>query len=302
MQPPRQSTHLGPRDLFVALVINIMWGLNIIASKMAVEAIGPFTAVALRQAVVFIVCFTALRIVPGRMRPLLLLGVLSGAAFLVIINLSLLVTKNVSTLAIASQLGAPFSLLLGIVFLKEKIHLPRMIGIGLAFAGVVVLVFDPSGQPEYLGLGLTAISALIWAIGSLIQRQLRGVPVLTIYAWIGVIGTIILVPVAWHFEPATIRALPDLPLRDFGWVIFSAIGSSVLGQGGMAWLLQRHPISTVIPLTLASPVIAVVAASWFFETPLTPVMILGGILAMAGVTIITVRSARPGGGPVEKRA
>src|SRR3546814_2285171 len=42
-------------------------------------------------------------------------------------------------------------------------------------------------------------------------------------------------------------------------------------------LLQRHPISTVLPLTLGAPVIAVCASSYFFDTPMTPVMIAGGL-------------------------
>ena len=290
------SSHqrLGPRGLAVAAIMNLVWGLNIIAVKMGVEVTGPFTAAALRLAVVLVVCAPALRIVPGRMRILLLLGVLNGAGFLIAINLSLMLSDNVSALAIASQLGVPFSLILGIVFFGERIGRPRMIGLALAFTGIVIVVFDPAAVGELPGLALMALSSFVWAIGSLLQRRLSGVPVLTIYAWIGLVGTTVLFVLAWLIEPLQVRAIPDLRLHEFGWIAFSGIASTVIGQGGMAWLLQRHPIATVTPLTLASPVISVVAASYYFGSVLTPVMIAGGVLAMVGVAVITIRSARQG--------
>lgn len=287
-----QPTGFGPRDIFVAAMMNVLWGLNIVAVKLAVEATGAFTAAMLRQAIVFVVCASALRIVPGKMRELLGLGLLSGGVFYIFVNLSLAVSENISALAIAGQLGVPFSLMLAVVFLGERIHVARIAGIALSFLGVVLLVFDPSAGKEISGILLTACGSFIWALSSLIQRRLGGVPVLTIYAWMGLVGTIVLLPLTFWQEGDVVRALPDLPLRDFGWIAFSAIGSTICGHGAMSWLLQRHPITSVVPLTLAAPVISVIVASLFFATPLTPIMIAGGSIALVGVAIVTIRTAR----------
>ncbi|PTQ07369.1 EamA family transporter [Sphingomonas oleivorans] len=295
-KPQVRPSGLGPRDLFVAIVMNICWGLNIVAVKMAVVAAGPFTAGWLRQIVVLVICLPFLRLVPGRMGTLLLVGLINGALWLAANNLSLLVSTNVSALAIASQLGVPFSLILAVLFLKERIALTRTLGIAFTFAGVALLVFDPLVAREIPGLLLTALAAIFWAIGSLLLRRLAGVPVLTIYAWIGLIGGLLLAPLTIWIEPARVAALPDLRLGDFSWILFSAIGSTLVGHGGMAWLLQRHPMETVMPLTLASPIVAVIASSLMFGTVLTPVMIAGGVMAMTGVAIITFRTVRKGGG------
>lgn len=296
VQLQRMTTaRFGLRDLMVVIGMNILWGLNIIAVKIAVDTISPLTAAFLRQAIVLIVCASALRVVPGRMRALTALGLLSGGAFYIAINLSLWVATNVGALAIAGQLGVPFSLLLTILIYKERIHLPRMVGIGLSLAGVFILVFDPSAAGEGLGLALTALASLLWAICSLIQRSLVGVRVLTIYAWIGLWGTITLGITAFAIEPRAMASIPTLTLGTLGWVAFSAIGSTVLGQGSMSWLLQRHSVGVVAPLTLAAPVISVFTASWYFGTPVTAVMLIGGAMAMLGVAIVTIRTARAGG-------
>ncbi len=289
--PP--ATHrFGLRDFAIVVVMNVLWGLNIIAVKMAVTEIAPMTAGFLRQVIVFAVCASWLRLVPGRTATLALLGLLSGGIFYLVINLSLSVATNIGALAIAGQLGVPFALLLAIVVFRERIHWPRMLGIGLSILGVVLLVFDSSAAREGAGLALTALASLIWAITSLIQRRLVGVPVLTIYAWVGLMGSLVMAVVAMITEPAAMRAIPDLPLRTVGWVAFSAIGSTVIGQGSMSWLLQRHSVSVVTPMTLAAPIISVFAAAYYFGNPLTLLMLAGGGVAMLGVAIVTIRTAR----------
>lgn len=282
----------GPRDIAVAVLMNTLWGLNIIAAKMAVDTIEPLTAAWLRQVVVLIVCLPFLRLLPGRMRDLLSLGVLTGALFFVAINLSLMVATNVSALAIAGQLGVPFSMLLAVFVLKEKIGPWRIFGVALSLLGVGVLVFDPRVADDLLGIVLMASSSLIWASSSLIQRRLKGVPILTMYAWISLVGTIMLGLIAVTFETDAVFSLGDVPLATFGWVAFSGIGSTLIGHGSMTWLLQRHPISKVTPLTLLAPVISVIAASLFFSTPITPIMILGGVIALLGVAVVSIRSGQ----------
>jgi O-acetylserine/cysteine efflux transporter len=286
------ATQLTAQDIGIALVMNLMWGLNLIAVKIGVDLISPMTAAFLRQAMVLVICLPMLRIVPGKMRELLALGCLSGAVFYVVVNLSLAASDNVSALAIAAQLGAPFSLILAVLVLKERIHRARVGGMLLSFAGVALLVFDPAIVNERLGLALTALASLIWAVCSLIQRRLKGVPVLTIYAWVGCIGSLVLLPVAAVAEPVALARVPDLPLSTLGWVLFSALGSTVIGQGAMSLLLQRHNVSTVVPLTLLTPVISVIAGVLYLQAPLTPVMILGGIIVMIGVAIVTIRTAQ----------
>lgn len=281
-------------DILVAIAMNVMWGLNLIAVKMGVDLVSPLTAGWLRQVMVLLICLPALRIVEGRMRELILLGALAGGAFYIVVNISMAVSTNVSALAIAGQLGAPFSLVLAVIFLGERIHKYRIAGMTLAFAGVVLLVFDPHAVDERLGLALTALASFIWAVCSLIQRRLIGVPVLTIYAWVGLVGTLVLLPVALIAEPAGMASVSDLPLSTLGWILFSALGSTVIGQGAMSLLLQRHPVSAVVPLTLPTPVISVIAASVWFGTPLTPVMIAGGVIVLAGVAIVTLRTAQAG--------
>ena len=272
--------------------MNVMWGLNLIAVKIGVDLVSPMTAAWLRQLMVLIICLPFLKIINGKMRELLGLGLLSGVLFYIVVNLSLSVSDNIAALAIAGQLGVPFALILAVLVLGERIARYRIAGVALSFLGVVLLVFDPAAVDETLGLALTALGSFIWALCSLLQRRLSGVPVLTIYAWVGLVGTTMLLPIALIAEPEAMANVRSLPLSTFGWVLFSALGSTVIGQGAMSYLLRRHPVSTVVPMTLLAPVISIVASALWFGTKMTPIMIVGGLIVMAGVAIVSIRTAQ----------
>src|SRR3546814_7402878 len=131
-------------DWIAVVLINLMWGLNIVAVKLSVDLISPFSAAFLRQMMVLALCLPWLRIVPGRMGTLLILGAISGAIFYIPLNLALAVSDNAATIAITGPLGAPFALLLSIIFLGDLIGLLRLAGIDMAFPCWMLVAFDPA--------------------------------------------------------------------------------------------------------------------------------------------------------------
>ena len=282
---------MKPRHLALILLIDLIWAFNIVAVKMAVEAAQPITAVALRYAIVLAATLPWLRWLPGRMGLVLVTGIIAGALFMGLGALSYSVADNVSALAIAGQLGVPFSLLLAVAIYKERIRWPRMTAVALSFAGVAVMGFDPAIAHERLGLWLTVAASLAWAGGNLLFRKLAGVPVLTIHAWLALVSIPVLVAGSLVFEPGALARVPSLGLSTWGWLAYSAIGSSLIGHGGMSWLFQRYPVSTVSPLTLPTPLLSVIIAVIVFGTPITMQMIVGGALTLVGVAIITLRTA-----------
>lgn len=283
---------MKPRHLAFIALIDIIWAFNIVAIKFALNEVPPLTAVFIRYAIVLGVCLPWLKWLPGRMTTILIAGVVGGALFFGIGAIGFSIADNVSALAVAGQLGVPFSLILAVLFLGERIHAPRLVGIGLAFIGVVILGFDPAIVHERLGLVLTVVASLLWAISSLLFRQLKGVPALTIHAWLALVSLPLLGTASLIFEPGHLAAVGDLRVATIGWLAYSAIGASVVGHAGMSWLLQRYPVSTLSPLTLPTPLLSVIIAVVVLGNPLTPQLIAGGLVTLVGIGIITVRTAQ----------
>lgn len=279
------------RHLALVALVDIIWAVNIVAVKVSVDAVRPLAANMLRYAIVFVVCLPWLRWLPGRMRLVLVTGLIAGALFMGLGGLSFSVANNVSALAVAGQLGVPFSLLLAIVFYHERIRWIRLTGIVLSFAGVAVMAFDPRIFDERLGLLLTAAASLCWAAGSLLFRKLSGIHVLTLQAWLAAVSLPVLGLASLIFEPGQLGKLGAVPLHVWGWIGYSAIASSIIGHGGMAYLFQRYPVSVVAPLTLPTPLLSVIVGVAVFKTPVGVPLVIGGLLTLAGIAIITLRTA-----------
>lgn len=288
------------RHLLAMLCICCLWAGNIVAIREAVLAIPPLLAVALRYAVMLPVCLPHMRWLkgppadggrPSKMTLILLAGTLGGGLHFALGGIAFAKATNLSALAIAGQLGVPFSLLLAILVYGERIQWRRTLGIILAFAGVFVLVFDPRIVDERLALALTVVASFLWAASTLLLRRLSGVHVLNLMGWQAAASLPFLLLASAILEPGAIAALPKVPLSALGWVLYSGLLASLVGHAGMSWMLQRYPVSTITPLTLPTPVLSIMLATLVYGTPITWLMLAGAILTLSGVAIIALRTA-----------
>jgi len=281
---------MRPAHILFILLIDVVWAFNAVAIKYAVLDIAPLAMVVVRYAMVFCCCLPWLRVIPGHMPLLLSAGFIAGALGMGLGAISYHVADNVSALAVAGQMGVPFTLLLAVLFLKERIRLWRVLAVLLCFIGVVIVSFDPAIVHERLGIMLTVGSALCWAVSAMFFRRLQGVTALNIHGWAAAVSIMPLVGASLIFEPGALASVGNLSLSAWGWIGYQAFLSTLVGHVGFAWLIQRYPVSTVSPLTLPTPILAMLLASWIFDIRLTPVMILGSVLLLLGVTIITLRT------------
>jgi O-acetylserine/cysteine efflux transporter len=282
---------MKPAHLAFILFIDLIWAVNVVAVKELIDAFGPVTGVFLRYAVVLLVTLPWLRLVPGRLGELLISGFVSGALFMGLGGLSFALTENVAALAIAGQLGVPFSLILAVIFLKERIRWMRIAGTAAAFVGIAVMGFDPAIWEERAGVALTVAASFVWAVGSLLFRRLQGVNPMTIHAWLAVVSAPLLLVAVAAFDPGGIGRAAGADAAAFGWLVYAAVGSSVVGHAGMSWLLQRYPVTVMAPLTLPTPLLSAIIAVMVYDTPVTAEFALGALVTFAGVAIVTWRSA-----------
>ncbi|MDW8415829.1 MAG: EamA family transporter [Thermaurantiacus sp.] len=295
---------MAPQHVAAMLGICALWAGNMIAIREAVVAIPPLMAVALRYAVMLPVCLPHMRWLPGppadggtpsRMTLVLLAGLVGGGLHFGLGGVAFAAARNLSALAIAGQLGVPFSLLLAILLQGERIQWRRALGIALAFSGVALLVFDPRIAQERLALWLTVAASFCWALSTLWLRRLSGTHVLNLMGWQAAVSLPVLLAASLLLEPGALGRLAATPLSAMGWVVYSALGASLVGHAGMSWMLQRYPVSVITPLTLPTPVFAIALTTAVYRTPVTPLMALGAVLTLTGVAIIALRTARKAG-------
>ena len=67
---------------------------------------------------------------------------------------------------------------------------------------------------------------------------------------------------------------------------------NVFGHGSFYFLLRRYDASLIAPMTLMAPLIGVICGVVLLGDPVTWQLVLGGLLALAGVGVVAARPAR----------
>lgn len=279
---------MTPQHLAFMMLINLIWGFALVAAKVSLEHFPPMMFTALRFTLIVMVLFPFLRIHEGRMKEVLIIALCAGPIgfgfFFAGVALS-----NPSVVAIVGQLGVPFSTIMSVIFLKEKVYWRRWSGIALSFAGVMVISFDPTVFHFIWGLVFIVASSLVGSVGTIYQRQIKRVGVFELQAWIAVVAAPVMLVGSLLFEHDQIELMTSATMLQWSGVFYVAFASSLVGHAGIYYLLQRYEVSQTAPLTLLSPIFTIIFSVALLGDVLTTRMIVGTLIALTGVLIVSLR-------------
>jgi O-acetylserine/cysteine efflux transporter len=282
---------LNARELAVLLTMCAVWGLHFVVIKLAVGAVPPMFYAAARMTLVAAIMSPFLRWRAGEMRYVLVAGLCLGAAnYAFLFNGVKQATASAS--AIAIELYVPFATLLSVVFLGERIGWRRILGIGLAFAGVALIALGRGEARISTGVGLVALAGLTEAVGAILVKRSRMKPQ-ELLAWFAMIGTVFLWTATLLFERNQFESLAQSNrLLVLLAVVYSAVGGSIFGHTAYYWLLQRLPVSLVASSALLTTMLGVTFSVLLLNEPLTTRFLVGGVMAMGGIAVVLLRSTK----------
>lgn len=286
---------MKPQHLAFAFLIAIMAGTNWVGTKISVDYFPPLFVVAMRFLFLIVLFLPFLRIVRGQMRTVFAVGISLGVMQFGFMFLSLSLSTDVATLAVVNQLYVPISTILAVVVLHEKVGWRRWSAIAIAFAGVLVMGFDPQSLNQLPALAVVGLSACSLSLSSLFMRKLTGVPVWQLQAWIAVFAAPSMLALSFLFEDGQLAALQSAPWEGWAAYAYGIVAGSLFFHAGWYYLLRRYPVSMVTPIMLMQPVVGVLSGVLVYGDRLTGQLLIGGVLTMVGVAIIVFRSERHSG-------
>ena len=114
--------------------------------------------------------------------------------------------------------------------LKEKPPLKNIIGLVIAFSGLIVLTGSPSLEGKYLGVLFVLSGALTWAFGQILAKPIsEKVSGWTLTAWIGVLGGPQLIISSYFIEGNTIEHIKSTTMVGWSIVLYLALVMTALG-------------------------------------------------------------------------
>lgn len=285
------SKPIAPADAAALVLIAVIWAVNTVGTKYALDYLPPLLASSLRFGLTAAILFMFWRPAAGAFKPLSIVGLMTAAHFgIQAIGLSL--ARDLAPMVIAMQLWIPASTIFASLFLHERMGMRRIVGVMVAFAGIVVLAAAPSVIPQLFSFALVSIASIMYGAVSVYVRRSPPVHPLAYQAWIAIAALATLGPLSLFTEPN-----PADEIASAGWLpltalAFGAVASSVIGNAMMFGLVQKYEVARTTPYMFITPVIAIALGAWLLGDTITTQFLIGGAITMAGVAI-TALAERP---------
>lgn len=281
------------RDLSLLVLVCLVWGFNFIAAASAMQHFSPFVFMLLRFSLVLALMAPFLRWPPaGQWGRLVFVCLCIGALHFTTLFWALSLSRDVSSIAITQQVYIPLAVILAMLALGERVGWRSLLAIGVAFSGVIVLSFDPLIVSQLPVLGLAVVSALFQALGSVYMRGVRGIGVFNFQAWTALISLPGLLLCSVVLESGQWHMLQTAHWLDWASVAYTALIASIVGHSLFFYLVQRHPVSSIMPYMNLTPLLAVVFGVLVWGDRPGWRLTLGGALVLSGILVVTLRARR----------
>lgn len=286
---------MAPRELIMLVLMCIVWGSHLVVLRAtAGELVDPLFYAALRMTLVALILSPLLKIHPGQMIRIACAGFCLGG-----LNYAFMFTgfsyAPASIGAMVMELYVPVTMVMAVIFLKERIGLPRITGMLLAIAGVGLIAWSSSsaggGDAPLVGIGLLVLAILSEASGAIFVKKIEGVRPLELLGWFAIFGSGLLWTATLSLESDQLAVFGEDTLWPFlAALSFTVFGASLFGHTTFYWLIQRLPVNQVSSSTLMATIIAVSGGVLFLGEPITWQFLVGGAMTLAGVGVILIRT------------
>lgn len=277
----------------IALIsMTLIWGFNFIVVKTALGELSPMTFLALRFSTASIFFLIAVFLVQKRLLiprrewgKVALIGIVGTTIYQPLFINGLAMTKASNTALILATTPA-FIVLINRFWRHERFELRGWLGIGLSFAGILLIVFS-SGDLTVDAAGLRGDilvmgGTICWALYSVFAAPLlKSYSSLEFSALSTVFGTL----------PLLFLTLPAVTSQDWGavslgsglGVFYSATFAIVVAY--VIWNLgiQRIGGARTAIYSNLTPVIATILATIFLNETLTVLKVVGAVVIFVGL-------------------
>ncbi|MCU1683660.1 MAG: drug/metabolite transporter family [Amycolatopsis sp.] len=290
---------MTPRDRLLAMLVAVVWGCNFLAIHATLGHFPPLFAAALRFAVIAVPTILFVPWPKVKVRYLIGYGLGFGTGQFAFLFIAMDTGMPTGLASLVLQASAPFTVLLGSVFLRERVSGRQLAGISLAVIGMAAIAWQQAGEAALLPVILTLLGALSWAFGNLSSRQAAPENPLHFTLWMSVVPPLPMFVISLIAEgpAAQWKSLTTLNTPG-GWtaligLTYVVLIGTIVGSGIWTTLMRRNPAGVVAPFSLLVPVVGMSASYFFLHERPSAAEIGAGVLVIAGVLLGSLKRKPP---------
>ncbi|MFB7862600.1 EamA family transporter [Streptomyces sp. NPDC056069] len=282
---------MRPAHIALAALVAALWGVNFVVIEIGLDHFPPLLFSALR----FLVAALPAVFLVGRPKVawkwIVGVGLALGVAKfgLLFTGMSLGAPAGLSSLVL--QVQAVFTALFAFLALGERPDRIKVLGMGVALAGIGLAALDEGASGSLTGFALVIAAAVCWGVSNVLTRKAAPPDPLNFMVWVSTVPVLPLLALSLLIEgpQRDLDALRALDWTGVGVIAYVAWVTTVFGFGVWGWLLRRHPASSVAPFSLLVPVFGMSSAALVLGEPVSPLRWGAAALLVAGVALTSLQ-------------
>jgi O-acetylserine/cysteine efflux transporter len=284
---------MKPADVFLAVMVALIWGLAFVASRIALDEFSPELMTTLRFAIAAVPCvFVRKPKVSWALLIAISLTLFLGQFLAQAYGIAHGVPVGLSSVIVQSQ--ALFTIAFAAIAFRELPTRSQTIGIGVAAVGLLMICGTVGYDFSVNAFAVLMICPISFAIGNLLLRRAHGARMFDLFAWLCLAAAIPLLALTLvtNGPHPTWKALSHMSLTGLACVV--ALGGISTSIAYWLWgrLLRDYPAAQVVPFALLVPFVGAAAASIVFGERFGPLR-LAGMMTVTGGIAIMLLSTRP---------
>ena len=191
------------------------------------------------------------------------------------------------------QAEIPFVILVAFFLLREKPSLKNIIGLVVAFIGILFLSGNPNLEGKNLGIFYILSGAFLWSFAQVLAKNVsENIGGLALTAWLGIFAGPQIFFASFLIEGNPYTYIINANLQS--WIIVAYLGIIMNGVGYSIWytLLRKYSVNSVMPVLLLFPITGLLTSIFILgETP-NLYAFIGGAIIMSGVSLILINKSK----------
>ncbi|MFJ2751491.1 EamA family transporter [Streptomyces sp. NPDC087297] len=285
---------MRPVHTALAVLVAAVWGFNFVVIEIGLDHFPPLLLSALR----FLVAALPAVFFVGRPKAawkwIVGVGIALGIAKFGLLFTGMAAGMPAGLSSLVLQIQSVFTAVLAAVVLRERPGRVRVLGMGVALAGIAVAAVDGGTSGPVLGFTLVVAAAACWGVSNVLTRKASPPDALNFMVWVCTVPVLPLLALSLLLEgpERDLAALRSLDWSGVAVIGYVAWVSTVFGFVAWSYLLRRYPASAVAPFSLLVPVFGMSSAALVLGESVSGLRWLAAVLLVGGVALTSLAPAR----------
>lgn len=278
---------MNAKDFSLALCITLIWGLNFSIIKIGLASLDPFILTGIRFLLCAIPLVFFIKKPDVSMSYVALYGILFGVGLWGMVTLGIYFGVSAGVASLVLQMSAFLTVIMGVLFLQEKVDAIKIVGFLLALLGIFFISNLDDGSVTYIGLLLVSAGAFSWSITNVIVKKSGVTRVFAFVIYSSLFSPLPLFLIAYLTQGGSVFTdfMFDITNEALFSVVFQVYPTTLFGYWAWNLLIKKYHVSNVAPLSLLVPIFGLLGSFIILDESIGTDKVIACTLIISGLLV-----------------